>query len=57
MSKNYIDSPNNPPGNQNDYAGDGGDAGKPYGGELPEPSGGTIPFKNLDRIKGDDYRQ
>ena len=54
---NYIDSPNNPPGNQGDLAGSGGDAGKPYDtvANLPSGDGGIIPFKDLERIKGDDY--
>lgn len=54
MAGNYISSPNNPPGDQSDLAGSGGNSGVPYDtvAGLPAPDGGIIPFKNLDKIKG-----
>lgn len=58
MAKNYIDSPNNPPGNAGDYAGSGGNAGKPYDSSagLADADGGIIPFKGLETVKGDDFK-
>lgn len=56
---NYIDSPNNPPGDPGDYSPSGGSAGKPFDSVagLPEPDGGIIPFNDLARVKGDDYKE
>ena len=50
MAKDIL-TPTDAPGNPGDLAGNGGDAGVPYGSELPTGDGGRIPNKGLERIR------